>query len=71
MNNALVEWLVKMLLKNLDSAVAAKALVSVLRAAVGALKDVAARTSSNLDDAVVAKAAEVVEDIAKALGVGA
>lgn len=69
MQNKVLEWVVGLLLKNLDSSVAAKALVGLLRGAVAALKDVAAKTSSPLDDAVVGKAEAIVEEIAKALHV--
>jgi hypothetical protein len=65
----LIEWLVAMLLKNLDAGVASKALVALLRALVLAAKDVAARTSSPLDDAVVAQAGVIVEQLAASLKV--
>lgn len=69
MQGKALEWLVGLLLKNLDAAVAAKALVSLLRAAVLALKDVALKTPSSVDDTVIAKLGEIVEDIAKGLKV--
>lgn len=69
MQGKALEWLIGLLLKNLDAAVAAKALVSLLRAAVLALKDVAAKTPSGIDDSVVTKLGDIVEDIAKALKV--
>jgi hypothetical protein len=69
MQEKLIAWLVAMLLKNLDAAIAAKALVGLLRALVLAAKDVAARTSSPVDDAVVLRASAIVDEIAAALKV--
>lgn len=69
MGGPFVTWLVNMLLRNITPEVAEKALVALLRAADSALKDVAARTPGKVDDTIVAKLEEVVEVIAKALGV--
>lgn len=69
MQGKFMEWLVGLLLKNVDAGMAAKALVGLLRGGVLALKDVAARTQSTVDDSVVTKLGDIVEDIAKALKV--
>ena len=65
----LIEWVVAFLLSKLDKDAAADAIVAVLRAGVSALSAVAAKTETPLDDLVVKKAAEVVEELAAALKV--
>lgn len=67
MQAKLLEWVIHYLLTQLTPAVAAEALVAMLRAASGAVKAIAAKTANALDDQVAAKLAEVVEDLAKAL----
>ena len=69
MQEKILEWVVKYLLQGLNAEIAAKALVGILRAGVGVAHDVAAKTATQIDDSVVAKLSEVVEDLAKALKV--
>lgn len=64
-----LEFIVANILKYLDTTIVAKALIGVLRGACGALKDVAARTSSTVDDTVVAALTKIVDEIAVALKV--
>lgn len=69
MQKKVLEWVVLWLLQNLDASVAAKALIGFLRACCQALKDVAKRTETELDDKVVAQLSMVTEELAKALKV--
>lgn len=69
MQDKILAWVVEYLLKSLDASTAAKVLISLLRGVALALKDVAAKTSTTLDDLVVAKVATVVEELAAALKV--
>lgn len=69
MQGKMLEWIISQVLKQLDYTVASKALVAILRAGCGALKDLAARTPATVDDAIVAALTKIVDEIAAALKV--
>ncbi len=69
MQAKLLEWVVKYLLSNVNKETAADALVGILRGAASAVKSVAAKTETTVDDAVAAKVGEVVEELADMLKV--
>lgn len=69
MGPKIIQWILGIILSNLDPAVFAKLLVNLLRAIVGVLKDVFAKTSATWDDQIGEKLSENVEVIAKALNV--
>lgn len=69
LSDRLLGYLVGLLLKQLDAKIAAQAVVALLRAALDAIKSVAERTASPLDDQLVGAARKIVDELAAKLGV--
>jgi len=71
MQDKFIAWVVTQIMKQLDFAVACRALVGLLRGAVAALRGLAAKTKTpgEVDDAIVEAFAKIVDQIALALKV--